>query len=297
MIGIYFIFARFKKTHKMKSYLYLFFSILLITSCSSSSDEKFIDYNTLNETEIQDYILQNNLTPQKTESGLYYIINNEGTGTRPLESSIVNIEYKGTFIDGTTFGEEESTTIDLSKIIIGLKEGIQLFKEGGDGILIIPSSLAFGSVGNSSGSIPSGAVLIFEITITAVYPDYEAENEATILKYIEDNNLNATKTDSGLYYVINNEGTGTRPTGSSNVTVAYKGYFLDENVFDQSNSDGISFGLNQVIAGWTEGIQLFKEGGDGILLIPYHLGYGINGNSSIPGASVLIFDVKLISVN
>jgi FKBP-type peptidyl-prolyl cis-trans isomerase FkpA len=52
-----------------------------------------------------------------------------------------------------------------------------------------------------------------------------------------------------------------------------------------------------VIAGWTEGIQLFKEGGDGILLIPYNLGYGINGNSSIPGASVLIFDVKLISVN
>ena len=52
-----------------------------------------------------------------------------------------------------------------------------------------------------------------------------------------------------------------------------------------------------MIAGWTEGIQLFKEGGDGILLIPYNLGYGINGNGSIPGASVLIFDVKLISVN
>mgnify|MGYP000153252550 CR=1 FL=1 len=125
----------------------------------------------------------------------------------------------------------------------------------------------------------------------------EPQTETDILKYIEENNLNATKTDSGLYYVIHNEGSGTRPTSTSNVTVAYKGYFLNGNVFDESDSNGISFGLNQVIAGWTEGIQLFKEGGDGILLIPYNLGYGINNYRSIPGGSVLIFDVKLISVN
>jgi FKBP-type peptidyl-prolyl cis-trans isomerase FkpA len=123
------------------------------------------------------------------------------------------------------------------------------------------------------------------------------QTEADILKYIEDNNLNATKSDSGLYYVINTEGTGTRPTSSSNVTVAYKGYFLNGSVFDQSNSNGISFGLNQVIAGWTEGITYFKEGGEGVLLIPYNLGYGTNGSGSIPGGAVLVFDIKLISIN
>ncbi|WP_343330555.1 FKBP-type peptidyl-prolyl cis-trans isomerase [Polaribacter staleyi] len=128
-------------------------------------------------------------------------------------------------------------------------------------------------------------------------PNFEPQTEADILEYITDNNLAATKTNSGLYYVINNEGTGTRPTSSSNVTVAYKGYFLDGNVFDESSSNGISFGLNQVISGWTEGIQLFKEGGDGILLVPYSLGYGANGRGTIPGGAVLIFDVKLISVN
>jgi len=127
--------------------------------------------------------------------------------------------------------------------------------------------------------------------------DSEPQTEADILKYIEDNNLEATKTNSGLYYVINKQGTGTRPISSSNVTVAYKGYFLDGNVFDQSNSEGSSFGLNQVIAGWTEGIQLFKEGGEGILLIPYNLGYGASQVRSIPGGSVLVFDIKLISVN
>ena len=280
----------------MKSYLYLFLSIFIFTSCSTN-EEEIIDYDTLNEIEIQDYISENNLTSQKTDSGLYYIINDEGIGTSPTENSIVNIEYKGSFLDGTIVDESESTTLALNQIITGLKEGVQLFKEGGNGILIIPSKLAFGNSGNSTGTIPAGAVLVFEITLTAVYADYEAENEATILKYIEDNNLNATRTDSGLYYVVNNEGTGTQPTSTSNVTVAYKGYFLNGTVFDESDSDGISFGLNQVIAGWTEGIQLFKEGGDGILLIPYTLGYGVNGSGTIPGVSVLIFDVKLNSVN
>ena len=126
---------------------------------------------------------------------------------------------------------------------------------------------------------------------------FEPQTETDILKYIEDNNLNATKSSSGLYYVIKNQGTGTRPTTSSNVTVAYKGYFLDVSVFDQSNANGISFGLNQVIPGWTEGITYFKEGGDGILLVPYQLGYGANGRGAIPGGAVLIFDVKLIRVN
>ena len=126
---------------------------------------------------------------------------------------------------------------------------------------------------------------------------FEPQTETDILKYIEDNNLNATKSSSGLYYVIKNLGTGTRPTSNSNVTVAYKGYLLDGSVFDQSNANGISFGLNQVIPGWTEGITYFKEGGDGILLVPYQLGYGANGRGTIPGGAVLIFDVKLIRVN
>ncbi|WP_299055324.1 FKBP-type peptidyl-prolyl cis-trans isomerase [uncultured Polaribacter sp.] len=127
--------------------------------------------------------------------------------------------------------------------------------------------------------------------------NFEPQTDVDILNYIEENNLDATKTSSGLYYVINQQGTGERPTSTSNVTVAYKGYFLDGNTFDQSNANGISFGLNQVIAGWTEGITYFKKGGEGILLIPYQLGYGINGRGSIPGGAALIFDIKLIDVN
>lgn len=127
--------------------------------------------------------------------------------------------------------------------------------------------------------------------------DFVKQNDADITAYIKEKNLDATKTDSGMYYVITDPGTGAQPTATSNVTVAYKGSFLNGKVFDKSESDGISFPLNQVIKGWTEGIPLFKEGGSGILLIPAHLGYGENDYSTIPGGSVLIFDVKLISVN
>lgn len=127
--------------------------------------------------------------------------------------------------------------------------------------------------------------------------DYTAQNEQEIIAYIAKNHLIAQRSDSGLYYVVNEAGTGKQPTATSNVTVAYKGYFTNGNVFDQSKAEGISFGLNQVIKGWTEGIPYFKEGGNGILLIPAHLGYGNSDSGPIPGGSVLVFEVKLISVN
>ena len=132
---------------------------------------------------------------------------------------------------------------------------------------------------------------------TKTVTDYTAKNEQEIKDYLAKNNLTAQRSTSGLYYIINEQGTGTQPTAASNVTVAYKGYFTNGNVFDQSKAEGISFGLNQVIKGWTEGIPYFKTGGSGVLLIPSHWGYGSTNNGPIPGGSVLIFDVKLISVN
>lgn len=126
--------------------------------------------------------------------------------------------------------------------------------------------------------------------------DYTAKNEKEIVAYIAKNKLNAQRSASGLYYVINELGTGAQPNANSTVTVAYKGYFTDGSPFDESKPEGISFGLQQVIKGWTEGIAYFKEGGSGVLLVPSNLGYGSEGRSGIPGGSVLIFDVKLISV-
>jgi FKBP-type peptidyl-prolyl cis-trans isomerase FkpA len=140
-------------------------------------------------------------------------------------------------------------------------------------------------------------VILLASCMDTEVPDYTTINEETIEAYILDNGLDAQKTESGLYYVIEEEGTGIQPTSTSDVTVAYTGYFTDGTVFDESDVEGYSTNLQYVIDGWTEGIPYFKEGGSGMLLIPAHLGYGNYDYYGIPGGSVLIFDITLISVD
>lgn len=111
---------------------------------------------------------------------------------------------------------------------------------------------------------------------------------------------NAAKTASGLRYVIEKEGTGKMPLATDQVTVHYTGYLLNGTKFDSSVDRGqpATFGLNQVIRGWTEGLQLMKEGGKTKFIIPSELGYGANGAGGvIPPNSWLVFDVELIKVN
>ncbi|MDG1146728.1 MAG: FKBP-type peptidyl-prolyl cis-trans isomerase [Crocinitomicaceae bacterium] len=122
------------------------------------------------------------------------------------------------------------------------------------------------------------------------------QDEEIIKQYISDHNLDAIETGTGLYVVINNPGTGASCNATSDVTVDYKGYFTEGTIFDESNSTGITFNLSGVIAGWTEGIPYFKEGGHGILLVPSALGYGDQSNGGIPANTVLIFDVSLLEV-
>lgn len=126
--------------------------------------------------------------------------------------------------------------------------------------------------------------------------DFSVINEKQITDYIKINNLDATRSESGLYYTIDEVGEGAKPVSVSTVKVAYKGYYLNGEVFDESSARGISFPLKGVIKGWTEGITYFKEGGKGTLLVPAHLGYGNYDTNGIPGGSVLLFDIHLIAV-
>ncbi|WP_413693863.1 FKBP-type peptidyl-prolyl cis-trans isomerase [Psychromonas sp. KJ10-2] len=116
---------------------------------------------------------------------------------------------------------------------------------------------------------------------------------------------NATKegvvsTDSGLQYLVLEKGEGTEhPTAKSKVKVHYHGTLIDGTVFDSSVERGepISFGLNQVIPGWTEGVQLMVEGDKFRFFIPSRLAYGNRSAGKILAGSLLIFDVELLKIN
>lgn len=106
-------------------------------------------------------------------------------------------------------------------------------------------------------------------------------------------------TGSGLQYKVVTEGTGRKPKSWETVKVHYRGTLIDGTEFDSSyaRNEPISFGLNQVIAGWTEGLQLMPVGSKYMLYIPSELGYGSRGaGGAIPADAALIFEVELLDI-
>ena len=126
----------------------------------------------------------------------------------------------------------------------------------------------------------------------------DAANEKFLADY--DALPGVKKTASGLRYQVVAEGAegGKSPGARSNVTVHYKGTFIDGREFDSSykRNSPATFGLHQVISGWTEGVQLMKEGDTFEFAIPYDLAYGERGGGSIPPRQTLVFQVELLKV-
>lgn len=110
---------------------------------------------------------------------------------------------------------------------------------------------------------------------------------------------NVETTESGLQFEVLEEGNGEKPAATDTVEVHYTGELLSGEVFDSSRERGepVTFGLNQVIPGWTEGLQLMSEGARYKLYIPSELAYGPGGNRAIGPNETLVFDVELLNIN
>lgn len=121
-------------------------------------------------------------------------------------------------------------------------------------------------------------------------------NDELLQTYFAENNLTPQKSQTGLYYIIEEPGSAEKPTADNTVLVHYRGYFLDGEQFDSSFDRGqpAQFPLRGVIPGWTEGLTLFGKEGKGMLFIPSQLAYGNRGQGSIPGNTPLIFDIELL---
>lgn len=137
--------------------------------------------------------------------------------------------------------------------------------------------------------------------LTNLQKELETKAKAAGEQFLQDNKKKpeVKETASGLQYVVEKEGEGAQPTATDEVTVHYTGKLLDGTVFDSSVSRGepATFPLNRVIPGWTEGVQLMKEGAKYTFFIPSDLAYGAQGvPNAIPPHSTLIFEVELIKV-
>ena len=282
----------------------LLFASIVVFLISCAKEGPVGEQNISEAEQIENYLSENNIQAQMTSSGLYYTITAEGEGRFPGDDDFVSFFFRGYTLNDAVFNTNltgNPVTIALSdqNIIRGLTEGLRFFKVGSTGTLYIPSSLAFGSNGGANGAIPPNTPIAYDLEVVDIFTEESKlqDNIAEIEQYLADNDLEAAKTASNLYFIIETEGDGEHPTESSTVTVDYHGFLTNGEVFDSSRDRGepASFSLSSVIQGWKEGIPLLSRGGTGTLLIPHTLAYGANPpqGSIIPLYAVLIFEVEL----
>lgn len=233
----------------------------------------------------------------KTASGLASKVLVKGSGSaHPAAADTVTVHYSGWTTDGKLFDSSvkrgQPTSFPLNGVIKGWTEGLQLMVEGEKRRFWIPANLAYGE--NPGGGRPGGT-LVFDVELLAIKaaPKPPATPE-DVAKAPDD----AAKTASGIASKVLKKGSGSaHPKASDRVKVHYSGWTTDGRLFDSSivRGEPITFGLNQVIPGWTEGVQLMVEGEKRRLWIPAKLAYGENPPPGAP-AGTLVFDVELIEI-
>jgi FKBP-type peptidyl-prolyl cis-trans isomerase len=223
----------------------------------------------------------------KTPSGLATKVLAKGTGTfHPTKDDVVTIQYTGWKTDGSMFDSTvtrggKPSTFGVARVIAGFSEGLQLMVIGEKRRLWIPEGLAY------KGQREPKGMLVFDIELVDVPSHPPADVKAPP--------ADAKKTASGLAYKVLKEGVGGRhPRPSGGVTVNYTGWTTDGKMFDSSvvRGEPTSFQVDQVIPGWTEGLQLMYEGEKTRFWIPENIAY--KGKSAPYG--MLVFDVELLKI-
>jgi len=275
--------------------------------------EKAAKQKGIDDALLQEYFKAHGIKPEKTASGLYYVITEKGQADKKVTGGKkVNVNYTGMFMDGKKFDSNVDSSfhhtqpfqleVGKGSVIKGWDEGLQLLNVGGKATLYIPSTLAY--VATERGPIPANSILIFDVEILDL-PDQDVVDDKIIKEYIAKNNIKATRTESGLYYVITQKGLGPNAKPGKKVTMNYTGKLLDGTTFDSNVDPKFShvapftfqLGSGQVIKGWDEGVQLLNMGEHATFIIPSGLAYGPGGNHGIPPNAVLLFDVELVSID
>ena len=233
------------------------------------------------------------LDADQSITGLASKVIKAGSGTAyPESASTVTVHYTGWTTDGRVFDSSYSrgqpATFKLDQVIRGWTEGLQLMVEGERRRLWIPERLAY----QGRPGAPQG-MLVFDVELLKIQ---RAPVKPLAPKDVASIPKTAVTTASGLATRVIRKGTGkASPKSSSLVTVHYTGWTTDGRSFDSSHTRGkpATFRLDQVIAGWTEALQLMVVGEVRRLWIPESLAYG--GRAGYP-KGMLVFDVELLEV-
>lgn len=268
----------------------------------------------------------------KAENGLHYkFFNHDENGTKVQEGDGILIRYiimnqknDSVIVDSKNASRDGSgyTQFGMQKTSFkgSFEDGMMMMAKGDSASFIIPAdsfflkSMHYNELpkGFKSGDFLKAVFKIKEITPKkeveelqkkqmaerdAAMKEMEGKEKPMVDKYLADNKITVAPTASGLYYIETKKGTGASPKETDVVKVHYTGKLLDGTIFDSSVQRGepIEFPLNQVIKGWTEGLQLMKKGGKANLVLPSALAYGPQGaGEKIPPFSPLVFEVELI---
>jgi FKBP-type peptidyl-prolyl cis-trans isomerase len=234
---------------------------------------------------------------QKTASGLSTKVLTPGTGTdHPRPQDRVRVHYTGWTKDGQMFDTSvtrgQSAVFTVGQVIPGWQEALQLMVKGEKRRIWVPASLAYGE--HPTTGAPAGD-LTFDVEALDVM---RAPDPPAVPEDVKAPPKTAKKTKSGLAYRVLKPGTGKQPKATDTVLVHYSGWTLDGKLFDSSVMRGqpLTFRLDQVIKGWTEGLQLMKVGEKTRFWIPADLAYGEKPTRPGAPAGMLVFDVELLDV-
>ncbi|MEP0984136.1 FKBP-type peptidyl-prolyl cis-trans isomerase [Ekhidna sp.] len=282
---------------KIIGFIMIFFLVFLV----GCKDEEVLSSEQQLALDIQiidDYLEANNIDAQVHESEIRYVVETEGTGESPTESSRVIAKYEGRFLDGQVFDKNSiGVNFGLDNLIQAWKEMIPEMKEGGKITIYCPSGLGYGRIGSGSQGIPGNAILVFDIELVSlVRSDSEqlAIDLAIIDEYLAENNIDAEVHSSGIRFVTITEGTGQSPTLSSLLNVDYTGKLLNGEVFDAN--DAAELRLNNLIDAWKTMLPTMQEGGKIVFYSPSKYCYGNTGFADIAPNTNLIFEVELNSI-
>jgi len=232
----------------------------------------------------------------KSETGLAWTVLKKGTGDKkPTTKDKVSVHYTGWNKDGKMFDSSVTrgapASFRVTGVIKGWTEVLQLMTVGEKRRVWIPASLAYGE--RARNPLTKGQ-LTFDVELLEII---EPPTPPEVPKDVAAPPATAKKTASGLAYVELKAGKGNKPEATSNVQVHYSGWNKEGEMFDSSIMRGkpATFRLNQVIKGWTEGLQLMEEGAKYRFWIPADLAYGERArNPKTKGQ--LTFDVELLKV-